>query len=316
MDEQTRLKSGKQAVTIALVVNACLAVVKGVLGYMSGSTVVMADAFNDASDLLVSGAIWGGLVFAYKPPDDEHHYGYGKAEPLVAMLVASVLAATAVGIGFSAYRAIGRPESEAPGWLAVVASLISVAGKESLFRYTLGVGRRIGSSAVVADAWHVRSDVIASLGALVGSIGARIGPAVLDPVSAIFVGILILKAAGEILKDALAQLLDKSPDKEIVDTIEAATRKTDGVQNVHAVRARVSGPHVFVDLIICVDKKSTVEEGHRTSERAKREIMNECRKVKDVSVQVNPCYRSDHDPSLCASCPHAARIAKEAPKRV
>ncbi len=172
---KSRYKEGVRVTIVGLIGNILLTVLKAVMGVISGSTALIADAAHSFTDILGSGVVLGGLKWANQPPDETHHYGHYKAESVVAKIIAIILVLTGGGIGYSAITIIIEGDIEIPGRLAIWALVISLITKEGLFRYISHVGKKIQSSAVMADAWHQRSDALSSVAALLGVMGGKNG---------------------------------------------------------------------------------------------------------------------------------------------
>lgn len=301
MEDSTRLKLGKRVFWIGFGGNIVLAVLKAIVGFFTGSTAMLADAFHSASDVLSTAVAVGGVRLAHQPPDEQHHYGHAKAESIAAKIVAIILIVTAIGIGWQAIQIIRENQLSVPGSAAIWAAAISLIVKELMFRYTYKIGREMKSTVVVADAWHHRSDAFSSIAALIGIIGANFGFPILDPLAGAVVAILIFKMGINVYWRAVKELMDTAPDVEVIDNISKIAKNTGGVRSVHDVKARLNGPHIFVDMKICVDRYATVEEGHSVAVEAKENIKEELEEVKDVLIHVDPCYQAD-DNGDCNRC--------------
>lgn len=293
MNQQERLAAGKKASWAGIITNVLLTVIKAFVGFIAGSTAMVADSVHSGSDIISTVIVLQGIKVSHLPADDKHHYGHGKAESVVAKLIAMLLAVTALGIGWSAVKSLQNPSLEPPGTIAVWAAVLSIAVKEWMYRYTVNVGRKIESQAIIADAWHHRTDVFSSIAALIGIGGAVLGFPILDPLAGIVVSLMILKAAVSIYWDAVSDLMDTAPPKEIIEKIESITLKTQGINTVNEIKARKFGSQFYVDLKICVDKNLSVEEGHNLASQAKKSILKSMKNIKDVLIHVNPCPNSE-----------------------
>lgn len=293
------LDRAARASLASVVTNVCLALVKGAGGVAAGSTALLADAVNSASDILVSLMVLGGTRVARRPPDADHPYGHGKAETVAAKIVALIVMGVGVLMGLESFRALGAPEVEARGILVLAVPLVSIAAKELLFRHMLRAGRELGSVALEADAYNQRIDALSSLAALIGLAGARLGYPVLDPAMGLLVSGLVLRMGGGLYWRAICELMDAAPDPALLADIEAAARSVSGVLRVDSVRARQYGPEVHVDLKICVHRLLTVEDGHRIAGRAGAAVRAQVPQAASVFVHVNPCdpeYGQGGDP--------------------
>lgn len=289
MENKIRYKKSKKVSIISILSNIGLTIAKAFIGVLSGSTALIADAFHSASDLFSTIIVMQGLKIAHQPPDESHPYGHHRAESITSKILAIILIITAVGIGYESYQILKSSSISAPEISAIYVAALSIVVKEFMYRYAFKVGKEINSPALIADAWHNRSDAFSSIAALIGIAGALLGYPVMDPLAGIFVAILIFKTGIGIYIDAIKVLMDTAPSKEILTKIEEATKKASGVIEVHDIKVRQYGPKYFIDLKICVDPYITVEAGHNISAEAKHYIIESDLEVLDVLVHVNPC---------------------------
>jgi cation diffusion facilitator family transporter len=284
-----RYNAGWRATIVGIVGNLVLAVLKAAIGLLTGSVALVADAFHSVSDLFSSMIVLIGLSYSRRPADHNHHYGHGKAESIVAKIVAVMLLTVGLGIAWSAWGMIATMGGvSVPASVALWAAGLSIFAKEAMYQYTIRVARRINSSAVKADAWHHRSDALSSIAAFVGIGGAMMGVPVLDPIAGIVVAAMIVWAAVGIYWSAAMELMDPAPSPELMEELRRDTLGIAGILAVHEIRGRQSGPRIFIDLKIAVPGEVTVLEGHRLASQAKHEILRRHPEVEDVLVHVNP----------------------------
>ncbi|MBA4495743.1 cation diffusion facilitator family transporter [Paenactinomyces guangxiensis] len=290
----TRYQEAKRGAWVGIIANACLAVLKGAAGMMSGSRALIADAANSATDVVSSVAVLFGVRLAHTPPDEEHPYGHGKAETIAAIVVAVLIAGVGLEVGYRSVEAFLEP-IKPPGWMAVAAAVFSILAKEILFRYTYRLGKRIDSQAIIANAWDHRSDVFSTLAALLGILGSIVGGYIgvpelvyLDPVAGIGVSIFVLfmayRLARESIGDALDRVLNAEESRDLLET----AAQVNGVIKVDELLARQHGHYVIVDIRIAVDPHITVEEGHRIGKNVKKTLMGKFPHVSNVLVHINP----------------------------
>ena len=262
---------------------------KLIVGFLGNSAALVAEGLHSAADLLFDMVVLIGMRIARKEVDADHPYGHGKYESLATLLLSLILLAVAVGIVWDAVGRIQDPELEAPAALALWIAAGSMLIKELLYQYTIRVGRRIGSKIIVANAWHHRSDAIASFAALVGIAGALMGWPVLDPVAAIGVAFFVGKVGVEIAIEALRELTDASTaiDKEIHDTIQRLINDHPEVQSAHLVKARRMGPDIMVDVHVVVDAFLSVSEGHQIADEVEKTLIKEVSDITSVMVHVD-----------------------------
>ena len=272
-----------------LVANLALAGLKLVAGLISASQALIADSVHSLSDSSTDIAILIGARYWSAPADDKHPYGHGRIETIITAAIGIVLAAVGVGIGYHAVTSMHQGHTGIPGWTAFVAACISMVVKELLYRWTVGVGRRCRSSAVVANAWHHRSDAMSSLPVAVAVAGSHIRSdwTSLDHVGAIIVSVLICHAAVKISWPALAALADAGASAEQRKQLTAQVMRIDGVRNVHALRTRQVGTGLQVDLHVLVDATLTVHAGHEIAGIAKARLLDD-QAVVDVLVHIEP----------------------------
>ncbi len=275
---------------IGLVCNLLLFAFKGVAGIVGHSQAVLADAVHSLSDIATDFAIIFGARLWSAPADDDHPHGHGRIETLITVVIGLALCAVAIGIGLHAIRGLRDEPATAPSVIALVAALVSIVVKEILFRWTAWVGRRANSPALVANAWHHRSDAFSSIPAAAAVGVALIDPewAVVDRVGAIVVCLLILQAAWRILRPAIDQLIDAGAPAAERRRIEKLALEVDGVEAAHAVRTRYVGSELAVDLHVEVDGGLSVGEGHAIARAVRRKLVEDGPHVTDAVVQVEP----------------------------
>jgi cation diffusion facilitator family transporter len=282
----TRLRALSGVTVLAAVVNLMLVVVKGGVGLVGGSAVLVADALHSLSDFATDVVALFSLRVASKPPDEEHPYGHGRYETLGTAVLGVVLLGAAAGIAWEASSRFGQ--SVVPAEITLWVAVLSIAVKEALFQITIRVGRRHDSPLVVANAWHQRSDALSSVAALAGIAGARMGFPILDPAAAVVVAAMIAKMALSLLAGAIREVTDTALQREMLRDLGAAIRRLPGVVNLHELRARRMGPRILVDLHVQVDPSTTVSDGHQVAERVRQFVFGEHAGVSEVLVHIDP----------------------------
>ncbi|MCC8108155.1 MAG: cation diffusion facilitator family transporter [Planctomycetes bacterium] len=307
----TAVRDISRVTWVGVVVNLFLAVVKGVAGYLSRSNALTADAVHTVSDLATDCAILVGVRYWSAPADAEHPHGHQKIETLVTMVIGVLLAAVGLGMGYNAVAALAAASSgvvpaaataaDAVTLAATAVAFVSILSKEILYRWTAAKGVQYGSSALVANAWHHRSDALSSIPPLLtlggAALGARLGYNLwfLDPVGTVIVCVMLLQAAWEVMHPTLGALLDASADRRLCSDIRKTVLATDGVIDAHRIRTRVICSNaVAVDLHITVDKDLTVEKGHAIASDVQDRILalgvnaESATRPVDVMVHVEP----------------------------
>ena len=284
------LQRGIRLAQIGLVVNGLLALVKLVAGVLGHSYALIADAVESVADLFASLVVWGGLRVSSRDADNRYPFGYGKAEAVSAAIVGLMLCGAAIGIAIEAVREIMIPHhAPAPFTLAVLVGVVLV--KELLFRFVLRNAHQIGSQAVHADAWHHRSDAITSTAAFIGiSIALIGGPGweEADDWAALLASTLILYNGASILRPALQELMDRSPNQEVLHAVERAAHSVGGVLATEKLRARKTGTRFQLELHVQAAPLLSLHEAHILSGKVKRAILDAVPSVQGVLVHMEP----------------------------
>lgn len=281
---------GMRTMLLGVLVNAVLAAVKVGAGIFGNSYALIADGIESTLDIFGSLLVWGGLHYSSAPPDSEHPYGHGKAEPLAAMVVSVTLVAAACVLAAHSIREILTPHhAPAPFTLAVLVAVVVV--KETLYRTVFKVGEDIGSTAVKGDAWHHRSDAITSAAAFAGiGIALLMGPGYesADDWATLPACVVIAWNGYRIFRPAFAEVMDAASHPELERRIRALALEVSGVQGLDKCLVRKSGLFHFVDLHVLVDGGITVQAGHAIGHEVKARLQAAGLQVADVLVHLEP----------------------------
>lgn len=279
----------RSATLIGLLTNILLSALKLVGGIWGSSQAVVADGVHSLSDCVTDIILLIGVKYWSKPPDECHPYGHRRIETLITVLVGFSLVAAATGLAWNAISTL-HVENAPPGKIALAAAVISIVVKELLYRYTHRIGKNIKSSALKANAWHQRTDALSSVPVALAVIAAWLVPSfsVVDNIGALLVSVFILHAAWTVIRPSLTQLSDGSAPQEDIEKIKEIALSVPNVSNVHAVRTRIGGMGVFVDLHIRVPNYLTVLEGHNIATVVQQELINGGPNVLDVVVHIEP----------------------------
>ena len=289
-------KTANKVSIISIIGNTFLALFKLFAGIFSHSSAMVSDAVHSFSDVFSSIVVIIGIKLSSKEPDKEHPYGHERLECVAAMILSVILFLTGSGIFYSALKNIldGNTGSiTIPGVFALIAALVSIVVKESMYWYTRYNAKKIDSSALMADAWHHRSDALSSVGALIGIFFARIGYPIMDSVASIVIFIFIVKASIDIFMDATNKVVDHSCDEEFEKEIYDYVKKNKDVKEIDLLRTRLFGSKVYIDLEICLDENLTLREAHDIAETIHDKLEKKYDKVKHVMVHVNPVSKKD-----------------------
>lgn len=288
-DEFQRVANQVSIVTI--IGNVTLAVLKLLAGILAHSSAMISDAVHSASDVFSTIVVIIGVRLAAKESDKEHPYGHERLECVAAIVLAMILFITGLGIGMEALKNIfsgNYADLQVPGMLALIAALISIIAKEGMYWYTRYYAKMIDSSALMADAWHHRSDAFSSIGALVGIGGARLGFPIMDSLASIVIFGFIVKAAYDIFKDAMDKMVDHSCDEETEQQIYDCVMENENVLGIDLLQTRIFGNKIYVDVEILVDGSYTLRAAHDIAEEVHDKIEKNFSKVKHIMVHVNP----------------------------
>ena len=275
---------------ISIIANVVLAAFKLVAGVFAHSGAMVSDAIHSASDVFSTFVVMIGIKIASKEPDEEHPYGHERMECVAAIILATILCITGLGIGKNALQYITGNSSEVsvPGMLALIAAIVSIIVKEAMFWYTRHYAKMIDSGALMADAWHHRSDALSSIGAFIGIIFARMGYVMMDSIACLVICVFIVKAAYDIFKDAIDKMVDKSCSLEVEAEIRTIVMSVDGVKGIDSLSTRLFGNKMYVDIEIRADGEKTLNETHEIAEAVHDSIEAQFEKVKHIMVHVNP----------------------------
>jgi len=275
---------------VGLLINITLACIKFAAGYFGRSQALIADAIHSLTDTTTDFAVIAGSHFWSRPPDESHPYGHRRLETLVTVFIGLMLAAAGIGIGWDAVSALHEKVSTPPGWIALVAAMVSILTKEILYRWTAASGKKIKSPALAANAWHHRTDAISSIPVLIAVGGALIFPSwsFLDLVGAIVVSIFVMYASLKIIWPGISELVDAGAPRDIQKKIVKIACNNPGVHEAHKVRTRYISTSILVDMHIVVDGSISVREGHAIADEVENQIINSISNVLGVVVHVDP----------------------------
>ena len=266
---------------VSITGNLILSVFKLIAGIAAHSNAMISDAVHSASDVFSTVVVMIGIRLASKEAD---------MECVAAIILAMILFMTGLGIGREALKNIlsgNYGNLQVPGVLALIAAAISIVSKEAMFWYTKVNAARIDSSALLADAWHHRSDALSSVGALIGIAGARLGFPVMDSAASLVIFLFIMKAAYDIFKDAVNKVVDHSCDEETERQIYDRVMRNEAVMGIDSLHTRIFGNRIYIDIEIAVNGSYTLRKSHQIAEEVHEDIEKNFQKVKHIMVHVN-----------------------------
>ena len=284
------LGAGRKITWIGMGINGALIALKIYGGIFGRSKALLADAVHSASDFISDFLVLIGLHFFIKEKDRDHPYGHGKIETLATIGVGVLLCFAAVKIGLDAALAIHGGELAAPERFTIIIAALSVVSKEALYQATVKIGRKLGSEAMVANAWHHRSDAWSSGVTLIGVSLAAFVPRlrVLDSYAALLVSFFILKVAIDILIQSVKKIIDTSLSEELLSGAEEEIMAVPGVRNCHDLTGRYYGRTIFMEVHIEVDPDLTVKESHSIANEARGRVRSRFEEVSNLLVHIDP----------------------------
>lgn len=291
----TREKEIRNITIWGAVLNLTLTAGKIAAGILGRSAAMVADGIHSLSDLLSDFVVLAFTRISSKGKDRDHSFGHGKYETLATLIVSVILVSVGANIMSSGVKAIVAVFNgeilPKPGSIALIAAIVSIAIKEILYHATIRVGKKTGSTVVIANAWHHRSDALSSIGSLIGIGGAiLLGDkwTMLDPLASCIISIAIITVAVKMAMPSLAELLETSLPEEIVKEIETTTASVKGVNNVHELKTRRNGMSFIIDAHIVVDPDISVVEAHDIATAVEDALRTRYGQETQLSIHVEP----------------------------
>lgn len=284
-------KKAIRVTSITIIVNMILSIFKLFAGIISKSGAMISDAVHSASDVFSSIIVIIGVKAANKESDHNHQYGHERLECVAAIILAIILCITGAGIGYAGIVKILNRNYDSlsiPGILALIAAIVSIIVKEGMYWYTRATAKSINSSAMMADAWHHRSDAFSSIGSFVGILGARLSIPVFDPIASVIICLFIIKASIDIFMDAIRKMTDTACDDKTVDEMRSLILSQDGVADIDQLKTRIFGDKIYVDIEIQADGSLTLHQSHNIAQCVHDKIESNFTNVKHCMVHVNP----------------------------
>ena len=290
MNQKIEIKQIQKITLIGVLVNILLSIIKVIFGIKSHSQALLADGVHSISDLTTDAAIIIGSKFWTSPPDKNHPYGHGRIETIVNIFIGFTLCSVGIGIGWHSLITIGTSHHSLPGWNPFIVAVISICFKEILFRRTVDLGKKLNSKAVIANAWHHRSDALSSLPVAAAVIGNKIFPNLqyLDHIAALLVTTMILKASYTIIWPSIKEITESRADVEIEKRILQLSRAYKEIREIHALRSRRIGGSILVDLHMLFDPNATVYDAHKIAETFKKDVLLKEKDLAEIIIHIEP----------------------------
>lgn len=276
---------------VSVVVNLLLSAGKLLAGIVAHSGAMLSDAVHSASDVFSTIIVMVGVQLSSRQADDDHRYGHERFESVASVALALILLETGLLIGWKGLKTIfsgSYADLTAPGALALAAAVVSILVKEWMYWYTRSAAKKIRSDALMADAWHHRSDSLSSVGALVGIAFAMAGYPILDSVASVVICLFIVKAAVDIFRDAVDKMVDRSCDRQTLEAMTGLILAQPGVVRLDLLQTRLFGARIYVDAEIAVDGGLSLCQAHAIAEQVHEAMEADFPMVKHCMVHVNP----------------------------
>ena len=277
--------------SIGIIGNVILSLFKFLAGIFGHSSAMVSDAIHSLSDVLATFIAWLGIRLSMQAPDREHPYGHERLECVASLLLGAILFGTGLMIGLNGLKTIlagHYEELQAPECIALIAAVVSIATKEGMFWYTRHYAKVLNSAAFMADAWHHRSDALSSIGSLIGIGGAMLGFPILDPLASVAIAVCIIKVAYDILKDAVAKMLDTACSSEYEKKLADFISAQDGVDRLDVLHTRMFGNKIYIDAEISVDGDKSLTDAHEIAESVHTQVEKHFDNIKHIMIHVNP----------------------------
>ena len=285
---------GVRTLGISLVVLGATALLQLAVVAVSGSVALLADTIHNFADALT--AVPLGLAFwlGRRSPTKRHTYGFGRSEDLAGIFIVATIAASSAVAAWEAARRVAHPQDiHQLGWVAA-AGVVGFAGNELVAHYRIGVGRRLGSAALVADGLHARTDGLTSLAVVVGAVGVAAGFRLADPIVGLVITVAILAIVRQAARDIYRRLMD-AVDPELVDVVEGLLAKVDGIQEVDSVHIRWVGHELRVEAEVVSDADLSLAAAHDVAEEARHQLLHDVPRLSEALIHTSPCRHDGRD---------------------
>lgn len=275
--------------------NVVLFIFKLVAGIIGHSAAMISDSIHSLSDVLSTFVVIIGVKLSNKEADNDHPYGHERFESVAAIILAGILLATGFGIGKSGIETIIAGDYSSiiiPGRVALIAAIVSVVVKEAMYWYTRAAAKKTNSGALMADAWHHRSDALSSIGSFFGILGARIGFPVMDSLAGLVISFFIIKVSIDIFRDAISKMTDRAIDDDLEEEIRNVALSHEGVIGVDRLSTRMFGDKIYVDMEISLERHSLLYVSHGIAHAIHDAVEEKFVNVKHCMIHVNPSTES------------------------
>ena len=273
LEHYTNLRAGEKGAYLSIVAYIFLSALKLIFGYVGESEALKADGLNNTTDIIASVAVLIGLKISQRPPDDDHRYGHFRAETIASLIASFIMVYVGIEVLIGAGKNLVNPIHQNPDVLTIGIALFSAVVMYGVYIYNIRLAKRINSTAVKAAAYDNRSDALVSIGTAIGITAAIFGFPIIDTITAFIIGLIIIKTAVEIFKEAV-HLLTDGFDSELIAEITEEVSQMPRVREVVEVRGRVHGSLLLIDVIVCVNPNLNVRDSHSITEEIEETVKN------------------------------------------
>ena len=274
-----------------IIMNALLSLFKFISGIVAHSNAMISDSIHSLSDVFSTIVVIIGAHFASKEADDQHPYGHERFESVAAIILAGLLIITGLGIGSNALAVIISGNYQnlvVPGLLGLIAAIVSIIVKEIMYWYTRYFALKISSQALMADAWHHRSDALSSVGSLIGIIFARLSFPIMDLIASLIICFFIILTGIKIFIEAIEGMIDKSIDNKTIKEIKDFLNLNHDIKCINEFKSRIFGNRIYVEIEVCLDSKISLKDAYIITQKIHFDLENKFKKIKHVSIIAIP----------------------------
>ena len=287
-EDRIRLKKGEKAAKYSSLINLLLAIIKGIVGFLSGSIVLIADSIHSFSDIIASLAVYVGIKLSMRKPDEKFPYGYYKIETFASLLVSAIIIITGIEIALESYNAFLNPTVIGIPFIAIFVAAFSALVSFLLAKYKNDVGTRIGSQALISDGKHSFIDIFSSIIVFIGILSSYLGYVRIQGISGVLVAFLIIYMGLKLAKNDVLVLLDANLDPKTINEIKFIAESIDRVEGVHNIKVRRSGPFIFAELHLETKKGLSVKKASEITKNVQSAVKDRIKNLDSLSVQIEP----------------------------
>ena len=277
-----------------IIINTILSIIKFLAGVYGKSQAMISDSIHSFSDVLSTFVVIIGVKISNKNSDESHQYGHERLECVASIILSCILLITGVFIGYKGIISLFNSSSiKVPTLFALIMSIVSIIIKECMYWYTRKYAKKINSGALMADAWHHRSDALSSIGSLIGILGSMLGFILLDAIASIIICLFIIKVSIDIFKDSIDKVIDKSCDIDKTNNYKKIIKSTRGVKRIDLLKSRLFGNKIYLDVEISVNGDLTLKEAHKIAHKVHNKLEKSDKCIKHCMIHVNPYEKQE-----------------------